>query len=204
MGAALSDFDPKFTGGFSDEQEARDTMAEDAARLAEHQDMLMARETHGLLVLFQGMDAAGKDATIKHVMSAADPQGCEVKMFKEATEKEVRHDYLWRAARALPARVQIGIFNRSYYEQVVTEVALRKLFSSAKVIRVHSAKLCDSHIIFFAQSVSTSTRALPLKARAQDIPDAPCASPAPRPPARGDRRPRPRPAKVSSRVRQVR
>jgi PPK2 family polyphosphate:nucleotide phosphotransferase len=120
-GATLSDFDPKFTGDFSDEGEARDSMAEDARRLAEHQDMLMAHGTHGLLVIFQGMDAAGKDATIKHVMSAADPQGCEVKMFKEATEKEVRHDYLWRAARALPARGQIGIFNRSYYEQVVTE-----------------------------------------------------------------------------------
>jgi PPK2 family polyphosphate:nucleotide phosphotransferase len=120
-GAGLSDFDPKFTGGFSGEGEARDSMAEDAQSLAAHQDMLMAHETHGLLVLFQGMDAAGKDATIKHVMSAADPQGCEVKMFKEATEKEVRHDYLWRAARALPARGQIGIFNRSYYEQVVTE-----------------------------------------------------------------------------------
>jgi PPK2 family polyphosphate:nucleotide phosphotransferase len=120
-GATLSDFDPKFTGGFSDEGEARDSMAEDAERLAQHQDMLMAHETHGLLVLFQGMDAAGKDATIKHVMSAADPQGCEVKMFKEATEKEVRHDYLWRAACAMPARGQIGIFNRSYYEQVLTE-----------------------------------------------------------------------------------
>jgi PPK2 family polyphosphate:nucleotide phosphotransferase len=120
-GAALSDFDPKFTGGFSGEGEARDSMAEDTAALAEHQDMLMAHETHGLLVLFQGMDAAGKDATIKHVMSAADPQGCKVKMFKEATEKEVRHDYLWRAARAMPARGQIGIFNRSYYEHVVAE-----------------------------------------------------------------------------------
>lgn len=120
-GATLSDFDPKYTGGFSDEGEARDSMAEDAERLAAHQDMLMAHGTHGLLVIFQGMDAAGKDATIKHVMSAADPQGCEVKMFKEASEKEVRHDYLWRAACAMPARGQIGIFNRSYYEQVVTE-----------------------------------------------------------------------------------
>jgi len=120
-GATLSDFDPKFTGGFSDEGAARDSMAADAERLAAHQDMLMAHGTHGLLVLFQGMDAAGKDATIKHVMSAADPQGCEVKMFKEATEKEVRHDYLWRAACALPARGQIGIFNRSYYEHVLAE-----------------------------------------------------------------------------------
>ena len=120
-GAGLSDFDPRFTGEFSDEKGARDSMAEGAASLARHQDMLMAHETYGLLVLFQGMDSAGKDATIKHVMSAADPQGCEVKMFKESTEKEVRHDYLWRAARALPARGQIGIFNRSYYEHVVAD-----------------------------------------------------------------------------------
>lgn len=132
-GTALSDFDPKFTGDFSDEGQARDSMAEDAQSLARHQDMLMAHETHGLLVLFQGMDAAGKDATIKHVMSAADPQGCEVKMFKEASEKEVRHDYLWRAACALPARGQIGIFNRSYYEQVVSE-------------KVHPEKLERQHL----------------------------------------------------------
>ncbi|HEV2860047.1 MAG TPA: PPK2 family polyphosphate kinase [Pyrinomonadaceae bacterium] len=120
-GASLADFDPKFTGEFPDEGAARERMAEDAKALAHYQDILMAHGDYGLLVLFQAMDGAGKDATIKHVMSAADPQGCEVKMFKEATEKEVVHDYLWRAVRALPARGQIGIFNRSYYEQVVAE-----------------------------------------------------------------------------------
>jgi PPK2 family polyphosphate:nucleotide phosphotransferase len=120
-GGALADFDPKFTGGFSDEGEARELMTQAAADIARYQDILMAHGTHGLLVIFQAMDGAGKDATIKHVMSAADPQGCEVKMFKEATEKEVKHDYLWRASQALPARGQIGIFNRSYYEQVVAE-----------------------------------------------------------------------------------
>ena len=120
-GSGLSGHDPKFTGGFADEREARSRMEEDARELGRWQDVLMAHRTYGLLVLLQGMDGAGKDAAIKHVMSAADPQGCEVKMFKEATEKEVRHDYLWRAARAVPARGQIGIFNRSYYEHVVAE-----------------------------------------------------------------------------------
>lgn len=120
-GAGLAAFDPKFTGGFADEGAARELLAEAAADLAKYQAILMAHGDYGLIVLFQGMDGAGKDATIKHVMSAADPQGCEVKMFKEATEKEVKHDYLWPAASAMPARGQIGIFNRSYYEHVLAE-----------------------------------------------------------------------------------
>ena len=120
-GAGLKGFDPKFTGDFAGEDEARAKMSEDAAAIAKYQDILMAHGTHGLLVLFQAMDGAGKDSTIKHVMSASDPQGCEVKMFKEATEKEVRHDYLWRTVQSLPARGQLGIFNRSYYEHVLAE-----------------------------------------------------------------------------------
>jgi PPK2 family polyphosphate:nucleotide phosphotransferase len=120
-GEGLAHFDPKFTGDFANDQEAQASMAEQAASLAKYQDILMAHGTYGLLVLFQAMDGAGKDATIKHVMSSIDPQGCEVKMFKEATDKEVKHDHLWRAVRALPARGQIGIFNRSYYEHVVAE-----------------------------------------------------------------------------------
>jgi len=120
-GRGLAHFDPKFTGDFSSEEEAKSQMTRDAENLAAFQDMLMAHRTNGLLVLLQAMDGAGKDATIKHVMSSADPQGCEVKMFKPATEKEVRHDYLWRASQGLPARGQIGIFNRSYYEHVVAE-----------------------------------------------------------------------------------
>ena len=120
-GAALADFDPKFTGGHAGEEESRASLAEAAGEIARYQDILMAHGDYGLLVILQAMDGAGKDATIKHVMSAADPQGCEVKMFKQMTEKEVRHDYLWRAVGALPARGQIGIFNRSYYEHVLAE-----------------------------------------------------------------------------------
>ncbi|HEX8353299.1 MAG TPA: PPK2 family polyphosphate kinase [Pyrinomonadaceae bacterium] len=120
-GAGLAHFDPKFAGDFAGEEEARARLSEGAEGIAKYQSILMAHGTHGLLVILQGMDAAGKDATIKHVMSRADPQGCEVKMFKEMTEKEVRHDYLWRAVRSMPARGQIGIFNRSYYEHVMAE-----------------------------------------------------------------------------------
>jgi PPK2 family polyphosphate:nucleotide phosphotransferase len=83
--------------------------------------MLMAHEKYGLLVIFQGMDAAGKDPIIRSILAGVDPQGCEAKMFKTPTEKELRHDYLWRAFQAIPARGQIGIFNRSYYEQAVGE-----------------------------------------------------------------------------------
>lgn len=119
--ATLADFQTKFAGHFADDEEARAVLAEDAESLAKYQSILMAHGTYGLIVLFQGMDGAGKDATIKHVMSSVDPQGCEVKMFKNPTGKEVKHDYLWRAALAFPARGQIGIFNRSYYEHVLGE-----------------------------------------------------------------------------------
>lgn len=118
---AFKNFDPEFTGEFKSEDDARESIERDAADLAKYQDILMAYEDYGLLCIFQGMDSAGKDATIKHVMSNADPQGCEVKMFKAPSEKELRHDYLWRAAQSIPARGQIGIFNRSYYEQVIAD-----------------------------------------------------------------------------------
>lgn len=120
-GSSLARFDPGFTGEFADEARARARLEEDTADLARLQDLLMAHGAYGLLVLFQAMDGAGKDATIKHVMSSVDPQGCEVKLFKRETPKEAKHDYLWRAAQAVPALGQIGIFNRSYYEHVVGE-----------------------------------------------------------------------------------
>ncbi len=117
----LADFDPDFTDGFGSEREAQEKMQQDAAEMAKYQDILMAHETNGLLVIFQAMDGAGKDATIKNVMSALDPQGCEMKMFKAPSEEEVKHDYLRRAAQSVPARGQISIFNRSYYEHVIVE-----------------------------------------------------------------------------------
>jgi PPK2 family polyphosphate:nucleotide phosphotransferase len=117
---ALKKFDPAFAVDF-DEQEARKILDDNAQLIAERQDLLMAHEQYGLLIIFQAMDGAGKDAMIKNVLASLDPQGSELKMFKEPTKKELRHDYLWRAAQAVPARGQIGVFNRSYYESVVAE-----------------------------------------------------------------------------------
>lgn len=120
-GMRLSDFPTDSIGEFAGEQEAQERMREDAEALARHQDILMAHETHGLLVLLQGMDAGGKDEAIRHVLSATNPQGCRAVAFKAPTPEEVAHGFLWRAMAATPARGQIVVFNRSYYEQVVTE-----------------------------------------------------------------------------------
>ena len=117
---SLKDFDSDFAVDF-DNEKSQEMLNENAERIAKYQDLLMAHETNGLLVIFQAMDGAGKDAMIKNVMSRLDPQGCEMKMFKAPTEKEVKHDFLWRAAQSVPARGQIGIFNRSYYEHVIAE-----------------------------------------------------------------------------------
>lgn len=118
---SFKDFDPDFTGEFETEEEAGNSLQKDAEALKKYQDILMKHETKGLLVIFQGMDTAGKDPLIKHIMSNVDPQGVETKQFKSPTEKERRHDYLWRVVQALPARGQIGIFNRSYYEHVAAD-----------------------------------------------------------------------------------
>jgi PPK2 family polyphosphate:nucleotide phosphotransferase len=115
----LKDYDPAFTGGFRSEQEASASMRADCETLSVLQDKFFAQGTHALLLIFQAMDGAGKDGTIKHVMSGVDPQGCSVTNFKRPSEKELKHDYLWRFIRELPERGQIGIFNRSYYEEVL-------------------------------------------------------------------------------------
>ncbi len=126
----LGNYDPGFTGEFENKEQAEASIQEDTANLAKYQDILLAHETYGVLMLFQAMDGAGKDGTIKLVMSSVDPQGCKVTMFEEPTRKELKQDYLRRSSAALPERGQIGIFNRSYYEQVLVE-------------RVHSDKLLD-------------------------------------------------------------
>ena len=118
---ALESVNPDFTGEFKSETEAQAQIERDPADLAKHHGMLMAHEKYGLLVIFQGMDAAGKDPIIRSILAAVDPQGVEAKMHKAPTEKELRHDYLWRSIGSLPARGQLGIFNRSYYEQVTSE-----------------------------------------------------------------------------------
>ena len=115
----LRDFDPDDTGSFKTKEEALGKLQDDIEELANLQDVLYAPNTYALLLIFQAMDAAGKDGTIKHVMSGVNPQGCQVYSFKAPSAEELDHDYLWRCMKALPERGRIGIFNRSYYEEVL-------------------------------------------------------------------------------------
>ena len=117
----LKDFDPGDTGGLGSDQKpvARELLEKGIQLLAEEQDKLYAQDRHSLLLLFQAMDAAGKDSTIRHVMSGVNPQGCQVFSFKQPSMEEQDHDYLWRCQKCLPERGRIGIFNRSYYEEVL-------------------------------------------------------------------------------------
>jgi PPK2 family polyphosphate:nucleotide phosphotransferase len=110
---------PDFTGHFANKDAALPHVAKGLARLAALQELLYAQDRYALLLVLQGMDAAGKDHVIKHVFSGVNPQGTEVHSFKQPSAEELQHDYLWRAAKVLPARGQIGIFNRSYYEEVL-------------------------------------------------------------------------------------
>ncbi|HEX8634129.1 MAG TPA: PPK2 family polyphosphate kinase [Pyrinomonadaceae bacterium] len=129
----LKNYDPAFTGKFKDEAEAEAKIREDCESLAQYQDKLMAEERQSLLLIFQAMDGAGKDGTIKHVMSSIDPQGCVVMLSEKPGATELKHDYLWRFVRYLPKRGQIGIFNRSYYEEVLST-------------RVHPERLEDQQL----------------------------------------------------------
>ncbi|MCW5980541.1 MAG: polyphosphate kinase 2 family protein [Bryobacteraceae bacterium] len=114
----LKDFDPRAAPGLSKEG-AVEALKQGVARLSELQDKLFADNRWAVLLIFQAMDAAGKDSAIKHVMSGVNPQGCQVFSFKAPSAEELDHDFLWRTARCLPERGRIGIFNRSYYEEVL-------------------------------------------------------------------------------------
>jgi PPK2 family polyphosphate:nucleotide phosphotransferase len=137
--AKLKDFDPDWlltetmeSLGKERAKEQSETLLEQSRReLAEAQELLHATGTHAVLIVLQGRDAAGKDGTIKHAMSEVNPQGCEVHPFKQPTPEERAHDFLWRYRRLTPARGRIGIFNRSYYEDVL-------------VVRVHPALLGEA------------------------------------------------------------
>lgn len=115
----LKDFDTCYTANFKNKEDAAEMLAKDIARLAELQDMLYAMNKYSLLVVIQAMDAAGKDGTIKHVMTGVNPQGCNVTSFKQPSVEELEHDFLWRVNRAMPKRGMIAIFNRSHYEEVL-------------------------------------------------------------------------------------
>jgi PPK2 family polyphosphate:nucleotide phosphotransferase len=126
----LDRFDPDATGGLGNggKPRAQQMLAQGVEWLAQEQEKLYAQDRWSLLLIFQAMDAAGKDGTIKHVTSGINPQGCQVFSFKQPSAEEVDHDFLWRTNRCLPERGRIGIFNRSYYEEVL-------------VVRVHPAFL---------------------------------------------------------------
>jgi PPK2 family polyphosphate:nucleotide phosphotransferase len=122
------DFDPAYKGGVSRKGEGVALLEEGVRLLAEYQARLAAQDTWGVLVVLQALDAAGKDGTIRHVLSGVNPQGVDVRSFKVPSSEELHHDYLWRYARRLPERGKIGIFNRSHYEEVL-------------VVRVHPENL---------------------------------------------------------------
>jgi PPK2 family polyphosphate:nucleotide phosphotransferase len=115
----LKDFDPADTGHLHSKEHANKLLERGIAEMAELQDKLYAQDCWGVLLIFQAMDAAGKDGAIKHVMSGVNPQGCQVYSFKQPSSEELNHDYLWRTMQRVPERGRIGIFNRSYYEEVL-------------------------------------------------------------------------------------
>ena len=119
-GFRLKNFDPGDTRGLTmGKGEAAELLQRGTEWLADEQDMLYAQDRWSLLIVFQAMDAAGKDGTIKHVMSGVNPQGCQVFSFKQPSQEDLNHDFLWRYSKCLPERGRIGIFNRSYYEEVL-------------------------------------------------------------------------------------
>jgi PPK2 family polyphosphate:nucleotide phosphotransferase len=118
-GFRLKDFDPDATGHIRSKEHAQEILDRGIQEMAALQDKLYAQDVWAVLLIFQAMDAAGKDGVIKHVMSGVNPQGCQVYSFKAPSSEDLNHDFLWRTSRLLPERGHIGIFNRSYYEEVL-------------------------------------------------------------------------------------
>ncbi|WP_336799226.1 polyphosphate kinase 2 family protein [Kaistia sp. MMO-174] len=130
----LADYDPGDTLGLKmDKKDAADLLRRGADWLAMEQDMLYAQDSWSVLLVFQAMDAAGKDGTIKHVMSGINPQGCDVYSFKQPSAEELSRDFLWRYAMKVPQRGRIGIFNRSYYEEVLVVRTHQELLKAQKL-----------------------------------------------------------------------
>jgi PPK2 family polyphosphate:nucleotide phosphotransferase len=129
----LRDYDPAPTAGVSSKEEGEKLLAKGVAKLADLQDRLYASDHWALLLIFQAMDAAGKDGAIKHVMSGVNPQGCQVYAFKAPSSEELDHDYLWRTMKCVPERGRIGIFNRSYYEEVLVVRVHPEILRSQRV-----------------------------------------------------------------------
>ena len=139
----LKDFDPADTCGLKmDKGEAAKMLQRGNEWLAEEQEMLYAQDRWSVLLIFQAMDAAGKDGTIKHVMSGVNPQGCQVFSFKQPSSEDLDHDFMWRYAKSLPERGRIGIFNRSYYEEVLVVRVHPEILERQKL----PPKLVSKHI----------------------------------------------------------
>ena len=129
---SLTDYDTQDTAGNKTSDSVKKAIAQNIKEISELQDKLYADGKHGILIIFQAMDAAGKDSAIKHVMSGVNPQGVQVFNFKQPSSEELAHDYLWRAMKRLPERGKIAIFNRSYYEDVLV-VKVHKLYESLNI-----------------------------------------------------------------------
>ena len=131
----LKDYDPADTLGLKPELKSKSTdlLADGVAELSRLQDILHAQDRWGVLLIFQAMDAAGKDGTIKHVMSGVNPQGVQVHSFKAPSSEELDHDFMWRCLKVLPERGNIGIFNRSYYEEVLVVRVHQPLLAAEKL-----------------------------------------------------------------------
>jgi PPK2 family polyphosphate:nucleotide phosphotransferase len=136
------DYDPAYKAHYLKKSEAESELQKGIEALAKYQDMLYAQDTYALLIIFQAMDAAGKDSTIKHVMSGINPQGCQVHSFKVPAGEELDHDYLWRCSRALPERGEIGIFNRSNYEEILVTRVHPEILEQRQI----PPNLIDKHI----------------------------------------------------------
>jgi len=129
----LKDFDPADTMGVKSKEHAQKDLERGIARLAALQEKLYAQDRWAILIILQAMDAAGKDGTIKHVMSGVNPEGCQVYSFKAPSAEELQHDFLWRTSRCLPETGHIGIFNRSYYEEVLIVRVHPELLTAEKI-----------------------------------------------------------------------
>ena len=131
----LKKIDPDDTGDLEaeDKPRAKEVLALGVETLADLQERLYAQDQWGILIILQAMDAAGKDGAIKHVMSGVNPQGCEISSFKSPSAEELDHDYLWRCLKRLPERGRIGIFNRSYYEDVLVVRVHKELLAKQKL-----------------------------------------------------------------------
>lgn len=139
----LTDFPTNYTGSFTNSDDAEKELDKSIKKLAKMQDILYASSQYSLLIIFQAMDAAGKDSTIKHVMSGINPQGCVVTSFKAPSVEELDHDYLWRCLKLIPAKGDIGIFNRSYYEEVLVVRVHPEMLEKQKLTALPQGRIPD-------------------------------------------------------------